>query len=225
MYSGILSSFSPDFEGIQIDDVWLGSYFYENLSLDKNYAPSDGLYAINSRQDESFGTFAHEMKKQVMQIYDTMGLEMSYVNTIYCEDTSDQRMQENCIIETVSLLDGLPLIQGNRGDYARCFCKIGAHGVSRMLLQGIFKMESANPVSVMSLDETLKIIKTGVEEKEINAYSTITGITLAYMVTAEEEKNIFYPVWCFSTAIEDADADWPLLCVDAQTGHIVYMSP
>ena len=180
---------------------------------------------MDAQWDASQRLFADEMREKVMDIYDGLDLEMSYVNTRYYAGEDGQGTEENCVIETMALLDGFPLISTGQGDYMRSFCKIGHQGVSRMLLAGIFEMDFREQVSVISLDDVLKIVEMKAEKKEIYGYSRITGIKLAYMFDVEEEKIIFDPVWCFDTAVDDVNGDIPLFCVDACTGEIAYMSP
>ena len=225
VYSGTLSPVSPDSDAIETIEFWQGSFQYENLSLDEKYSSADVGILMDAQWDASQRLFADEMREKVMDIYDGLDLEMSYVNTRYYAGEDGQGTEENCVIETMALLDGFPLISTGQGDYMRSFCKIGHQGVSRMLLAGIFEMDFREQVSVISLDDVLKIVEMKAEKKEIYGYSRITGIKLAYMFDVEEEKIIFDPVWCFDTAVDDVNGDIPLFCVDACTGEIAYMSP
>lgn len=225
VYSGTLSPASPDSDDFASIEFWRGSFLYENLGLDEKYSSADVGIVMDFQLDASRRLFADEMREKVLDIYDELNLEMSYVNTRYYGGKYGQGTEENCVIETMVLLDGFPLISGGQGDYMRSFCKIGRQGVSRMLLEGIFEMDSREQVSVISLDDVLKIVEMKAEKKEIYGYSRITGIKLAYMFDFEEEKIVFDPVWCFDTAVDDVNVDMPLLCVDARTGEIAYITP
>lgn len=202
-----------------------GSVSYSNWRLDQYYSGSDFQMKSLAQWDSGDKAFIESMADRAEELFVNLGIENRYSNAILYKGIEGSGAEDNCYIETVSMLDGFPLVTLSTGDYMRNTCHIGERGVNGMQLGGIFRKNDEKSVAVIALDDVLAIVKDGVEAKNINTYDeAIQQIELAYMVNFVNQQPSFYPVWCFSTKLQAMDAAVPVLCINAQTGSVDYMS-
>lgn len=85
-----------------------------------------------------------------------------------------------------------------------------------MQLRGTYSKKNEKAVSVMSVDDMLKIVEEKTQEGEIVGWKdvTYTNIILAYYLNSG--TNNFYPVWYIY-----AESGSPYICINAQTGELV----
>lgn len=85
-----------------------------------------------------------------------------------------------------------------------------------MQIHGFYSKKNEKRVSVMSVDDMLKIVKEKAENGEILGWKdvTYTNITLAYYLNSG--TNSFYPVWYIFSNSSDA-----YICINAQNGELL----
>lgn len=202
-----------------------GSMNYENWRLDQYYSGGDFELRAPSQWDEEEKSFVEAMAEKTEELFGNLGIEAVYSGADLNAGVEGSGAEDNCYIQTISMLDGFSLISLQMNDFMRNYCHIGEEGVNGLQLNGIFQKEDEKKVSVIPLDTALSIVKEGVEEKNINTYDEeISRIELAYMVNFMNGQPSFYPVWCFGVNMEMGETLVPVLCINAQTGSVAYMS-
>lgn len=118
-------------------------------------------------------------------------------------------------VRTVPCIDDVPLVESEYGFIENSYF-ISNEGVSSMQLRGAYSKKNEKTVSVMSVDDMLKIVEEKTKEGEIVGWKdvTYTNITLAYYLNSG--TNNFYPVWYIY-----AESGSPYICINAQTGELV----
>lgn len=202
-----------------------GSILYSNWRLDRYYSGGNFELKAYDQCDSKDKKFIEDMKKKTVELFDNLGIETTLSGADLAKKIEGSDAEDNCYIEMISMLDGFRLISSLSSDYIRSYCHIGERGVNGLQLNGIFQVNDGKEVSVLSLEDVLVAVKKGVEEKNINTYEeTINRIELSYMIDFTNQEVNFYPVWSFSTDLEVIGKNTPLLCINAQTGSVVYMS-
>lgn len=118
-------------------------------------------------------------------------------------------------VRTVSCIDDVPLVESKYGFIENSYF-ISNEGVNSMQLRGTYSKKNEKAVSVMSVDDMLKIVEEKTQEGEIVGWKdvTYTNIILAYYLNSG--TNNFYPVWYIY-----AESGSPYICINAQTGELV----
>ena len=118
-------------------------------------------------------------------------------------------------IISVPCLEDVPLVEPEFG-FVKDYYFISNDGVSSMQIHGSYSKKNEKKVSVMSVDDMLKIVEEKAENGEIPGWNdvTYTDITLAYYL--DSGTNRFYPVWYLSSNACDV-----YICINAQTGALM----
>lgn len=188
--------------------VSLGIYhasFSNNLVKDTANFP----YTDENCPDEETTRKLQELTDQTISIYEKLGMSVKLSNR--CIAKEDGRYSAN--VEVISQIEDVLLIKESYS-FVTGGCFIAEDGVSSMEFAGNFTPKNTKEVSVISIDQLLKIVEEKAAVGDVEAWKTITGITLAYCV--DYDTRTFYPVWCLSDNIYWAD-----ICINAQTGEVV----
>lgn len=116
---------------------------------------------------------------------------------------------------SVPCLEDVPLVEPEFG-FVKDSYFISNDGVSSMQIHGSYSKKNEKKVSVMSVDDMLKIVEEKAANGEIPGWNdvTYTDITLAYYL--DSGTNRFYPVWYLSSNSCDV-----YICINAQTGELI----
>lgn len=116
---------------------------------------------------------------------------------------------------TVPCIDDVPLVESAYG-FIEDYYFISNEGLSSMQLHGSYSKKNEKTVSVMSVDDMLKIVEEKAKNGEIIGWKdvTYTNVTLAYYLNSG--TNNFYPVWYIYS-----DTSNVYICINAQTGELM----
>lgn len=201
----------------------IGYALFENQNLSSYYSGANPYTKLPDEMTEQENAFVSEMTVAAQESLENIMPVSQLKNTGY------QVFEDNDLsyasLSFISEFAGYPLIDASQAAYMVTDVTLGTEGVIRVNFQGFYDMEESVDTDVLSLEEVLEIVRTGVEEKNINTYPIpVTDISLAYMVENVTETSAdFYPVWCFSGDVDAAIGHHPLICIDARNGSIVSM--
>lgn len=208
----------------QVSGDIAGNAAFSNYLLDKYFVGTDAQY----RDDKAFNSedqdYVRSMADKASKTFENIGLacEPSKISLYVGTDN------RYCSVWMDAFVDGYPLVSRDDFMYTASSLFISEHGINGIQFSGLFDIENANQVSILSLDEALAVIKSNVEEKTINTSADkLLRIRLAYMVVNKDGVRSFYPVWCFDgymAGLSEGEGARlaPLVCINAQTGAIEF---
>lgn len=183
--------------------------FYENTSI-QNVA--DIEYTENNCPTQEMKEQLKVLSEKAKGVSEQLGIT-SYILTTRIGGNNGYYMAD---ILSAPCIDDVPLVE--RTGILRDSYFISNDGVSSMQIHGFYSKKNEKRVSVMSVDDMLKIVKEKAENGEILGWKdvTYTNITLAYYLNSG--TNSFYPVWYIFSNSSDA-----YICINAQNGEIVIL--
>lgn len=198
-----------------------GSASFTNWRLDSYFSGATHKLIPSEERNNEQQQFAEAMMNKAQDIVDNLGLE-AQVSHCWMEERDKNN---TCTVFINSCVDDYQLVSKDYGTFIQSNMSVAEPGVNVFNIGGNYQTVDAQAVSVLTLDQILGIVKQGVEDKNINGLQeTIERVELAYMVEDNGTGAVFYPVWCFSGALDSDSGMMPLLCLDAQTGEIKLMA-
>lgn len=195
---------------------------FEDFTKDKYYDSNDRNIGIHMIEEADWTdedkSFIETMADQADDLLKQLQLDTEYSHAWL--ETSDNNSY--CEVYENVLLESAPMVSKSYGTFIQNCVQIGEYGIDSIHFSGLYDVNTSENVSnMMSLDDVLKFVQQGVEEKNINTLKySVDSIQLAYMF--DENKMTFTPVWCFS--ISEPDYGYiPALCIDAISGEILLM--
>lgn len=170
---------------------------------------SDYPYTDINCPDEKMSNAMNSLSDQTIGLYRKFGMQVQLSNQEINQVDGEYRAH----IQALSLLDQVPVVW-NTGVFAENGCFLSEKGVSSMSFCGSFEKAQAEDVSVISVDQLLRVLRQMAEDGNLDAGGQISDIRLLYYVDCDTWK--FYPIWCL------LDADGAIQTgIDAQTGKLV----
>ncbi len=179
---------------------------FENMSVrdivDPLYTTS---YTDETCLDEEMANQMQELTEKASSVCEEFGMDVR----LWYRDILVENGYYLAGIYMLSLLDSVPLVSDG---FITSYCNLSDEGIAGMSFAGCFTKKNAQEVSVLSIDQLLKILEEKAGAGEIDMGEEITSITLAYHM--DFTNGTFYPVWCLYGGTLDIQ-------VDAQTGEIL----
>lgn len=197
-----------------------GYAYFENFKVTSSVS-ADNSIVEDDRLTNEQRKEADECQDLASQLFEDLSLSGGLSHYWYSVgDTPQITVFINTYIEDV------PLILKESGNYAQSTVNFYGKSVGQMNLSGLFELENADDVSIMPLDDVLDIINQGIESGNIYGSSiNITRVELSYFMGNDTSGSSYiYPVWCFSGMIDAVSGTIPILCINAQTGEVEFMS-
>lgn len=189
---------------------------FDDFRLDSELSGTGFMPVNRSDWSDEQEQFVDNMSAQCQQLFTNLGIE-AQVGDIWLETGASN---DCCTVFLNTLVDGLPLIHTNQ--FLQSSVRIGIPGINNINFAGLFEVNQAEEVSILSIDEIMEVVRQGVEGNTINTYTEpIEDVRLAYMVNTETME--FYPVWCFCARVSGMDVILPRLGINAQTGQVAFM--
>ncbi len=163
-------------------------------------------YTDETCLDEEMAEQMQELTEKASSVYEAFEMDVR----LWYRDIKVENGYYLAGIEMISLLDSVPLVSDDI--FMTSFCNLSDEGIAGMSFAGCFTKKNAQEVSVLSIDQLLKILEEKAGAGEIDMGEEITSITLAYHM--DFTNGTFYPVWCLYGGTLDIQ-------VDAQTGEIL----
>lgn len=185
-------------------DIYHATFFNSLVKCPVNFP-----YTDENCPDEETARKLQELTDLTISIYEKLGMQVKLFDRSIAKEEGKYVAQ----VEVVSRIEDVPLVRENYV-FVSNLCSIAEDGVESMAFAGSFTPKNTQEVSVISIDQLLKIVEEEAAAGDVEAWKTITGITLAYCV--DYDTRTFYPVWCLSDNIYGAD-----ICINAQTGEVV----
>lgn len=181
--------------------------FYENTSIQN---AADIEYTENNCPTQEMKEQLKVLSEKAKGVSEQLGIT-SYILTTRIGGNNGYYMAD---VLSAPCIDDVPLVE--RTGILRDSYFISNDGVSSMQIHGFYSKKNEKRVSVMSVDDMLKIVKEKAENGEILGWKdvTYTNITLAYYLNSG--TNSFYPVWYIFSNSSDA-----YICINAQNGELL----
>lgn len=190
-------------------DHAINKSFYDNTTIqivaDTDYTNDNCPTQEMREQLDILSENAKNVSEQLEITSKVLGTTIGEENGYYMAD-----------VKIVPCIEDVPLVERNYGFIEDSYY-ISNAGVSSMQLNGSYSKKNEKKVSVMSVDDMLKIVKEKTEDGDIPGWKnvTYTNITLAYYLNSE--TNNFYPVWYIYS-----DTSNVYICINAQTGEVIF---
>lgn len=182
--------------------------FYDNTSI-QNIA--DIEYTENNCPTQEMKEQIEVLTEKAKNISVQLGITPYVLKTSIGENNG--YYMANVLI--APCIDDVPLVENTYGILEDGYF-ISNEGVSSMQNHGYYSKKNEKRVSVMSVDDILKIVEEKTANGEIMGWKdiTYTNITLAYYLNSG--TNNFYPVWYIYS-----DSSEAYICINAQTGELI----
>lgn len=182
--------------------------FYDNTSIQ---IVTDFDYTVNNCRTQEIKEQLEILTERAMTISEQFGI-VPYVLNTRIGEKNGYYMADVIITPCI---DDVPLVDSTYGILDDSYF-ISNEGVSSMQLHGLYYKTNEKKVSVMSVDDMLKIVEEKAKNGEITGWKDViyTNIILAYCLNAG--TNNFYPVWYIFS-----DSSEAYICINAQTGELV----
>ena len=182
--------------------------FYDNTTI-QNIA--DIEYTKDNCPTQEMKEKLSDLAENVQELSEQFGI----ISKVLTASIGEKNGYYMAGVRTVSCIDDVPLVESKYGFIENSYF-ISNEGVNSMQLRGTYSKKNEKAVSVMSVDDMLKIVEEKTQEGEIVGWKdvTYTNIILAYYLNSG--TNNFYPVWYIY-----AESGSPYICINAQTGELV----
>lgn len=201
------------------------SFNYSNYVNDMSYS-MDVIAADMQNLSDTEEIFITHSKSQVQEFVDKLQISHQLGHTILYDDSG----QFYAYIHTSTSIDNIPcydLTRFNTADNmiypdASGHFDISKKGIRNIIINGEYTVASQEPVKILSVNESIEILKTLFDQKIISASENsrpIVNIGLYYLLKKEQENIIYKPVWVFEKY--DKDLEYiPYAVLDAISGDL-----
>lgn len=198
-----------------------GTASFTNWRLDSYFSGYEVKQILPENRTGEQQEYVQSMEEKAQNLADSLLLDAKTSHSWLSVGDS----QKFCAVFLNMRINGFSMVSKDYYSYIQSNVMISEHGVNSFNFAGLYQAESTENTSVLSLDQILELVETGVENKNINSCSVpVELIELAYMVESTEEGIRFFPVWCFSGQLGSDTGLMPLLCIHAMSGEIEFMA-
>ena len=190
-------------------DHAINKSFYDNTTIQ---IVADTDYTTDNCPTQEMREQLDILSENAKNVSEQLGITSKVLGTTIGEENGYYMAD----VRIVPCIEDVPLVESNYGFIEDSYY-ISNTGVNSMQLNGYYSKKNEKKVSVMSVDDMLKIVKEKTEDGDIPGWKnvTYTNITLAYYLNSE--TNNFYPVWYIYS-----DTSNVYICINAQTGEVIF---